>query len=126
MKTVTVFPALPLEHLRQRFSELFPYLQLEVVSVLSAPELAMAGQTINDLCGQKASLYADANSFLIDGDMPVAELEANFRDCFGLTIQIRRWTGYAWHDTDDTRHWTLNQQNQKGAEATLPGLTSHR
>ena len=54
--------------------------------------------------------------FLIEGNMFTADLESDFQECYGLTVRIKRWTGYAWHDTDDTRHWTLEQQNQKGAE----------
>lgn len=111
MKPLEIYPEMTLEHLRKHFSVLFPYLQLELVAEDSVPEKVQRGQTMDELAGTSPHCC-----FLIEGAMSVADLEADFRECYGLTVRISRWSGYAWHDTDDTRCWSLDQQNDKGAE----------
>lgn len=111
MKTLEIYPDMTLMHLQQHFTELFPHLQLELVAEYPESDETLDGRTLYEIAGRGSD-----SGFLIEGGMRVVELENDFRACFGLTVRINRWSGYAWHDTDDTRHWTLDQQNQKGAE----------
>ena len=110
MKTLEVYPSMSLSHLQQRFNDLFPYLRLELS--LETDEIVNNQKTLDEL-GHSTTYCC----FLIDDTLEVAELEENFSACFGLILRVSRWTGYGWHDTETTRHWTLHQQNQKGAEA---------
>lgn len=118
MKTLEIYPNMTLAHLRQHFTEMFPYLELELVADQTESDGDSDRQTMDDLAGSITHCC-----FLIKGDMSVADLEDNFRACFGLATRINRWSGYAWHDTVDTRHWTLDQQNRKGAAMNETGVT---
>ena len=113
MKTLEVYPEMTLAQFYERFKELFPYLQLELVTDRLLTAKAGEEQTMDELAGDITHCC-----FLIEGNMFIADLESAFQECYGLTVHIKRWTGYAWHDTDDTRHWTLEQQNQKGKEVS--------
>lgn len=113
MKTLEVYPEMTLAHLQEHFTQLFPYLQLDLVNgdIDHKKEKKMSLHTMDELAGTMTHCC-----FLIERDMSVADLEDDFRKCYGLTVRIKRWTGYAWHDTDETHDWTLDQQNDKGAE----------
>lgn len=113
MKPLEVYPELTLAQLYERFNELFPYLQLELVIDRPLSAKAREEQTMDELAGTITHCC-----FLIEGNLFIADLESDFQECYGLAVRIKRWTGYAWHDTDDTRDWTLDQQNQKGEEVS--------
>ncbi|GAB3560822.1 hypothetical protein GCM10027578_00100 [Spirosoma luteolum] len=106
-----VYPMMTLPLIRQHFSEQFPYLQLSISADSQLPH------PFRQPC---------YSCFLIEPGMTVAELVDNFRNCFGLTAQVRRWTGASWHDTDDTVNWSLAEQNRKGSESVMPAMTCHR
>ncbi|QIP13724.1 hypothetical protein G8759_14410 [Spirosoma aureum] len=109
MKTLEIYPAMTLVHLQQQFSKLFPSLRIEPLIEHEVPNEL---QTLSDLAGHSVT-----NCFVLNGSMTINELDALFRECYGLPVRILRWMGYAWHDTDDTSQWTLDQQNQKGTDA---------
>jgi hypothetical protein len=46
--------------------------------------------------------------------MSVAELEQQFSDVYGLSVQIFRQSGKAWLETTVTDKWTLEKQNEQG------------
>jgi hypothetical protein len=46
--------------------------------------------------------------------MTVAELEQQFSDVYGLSVQIFRHSGKAWLETTVTDKWTLEKQNEQG------------
>ena len=50
------------------------------------------------------------------GDMSVDNLESLMEDSFGLHVQVFRKSGDIWLQTSKTDHWTLDSQNQNGAE----------
>lgn len=111
MTVLEIYPDLTLRMLQQHFTNHFPYLQIELADGNGRPATTEL-QTMDELAG-----YPTHCSFVIDGDMPIAELQDNFRTCFGLDARVNRWTGYAWHDTDDARQWTLDHHNRQ-AEKT--------
>ncbi len=119
MKTLEVYPEMRLAYLQEHFTKLFPRLELELVAHHSVPEKTLPGQTMDELAGTTTHCC-----FLIETTLSVADLEDNFQECFGLTVRINRWTGYAWHDTNDTRYWTLGKQNQKGAAVSRKGVAT--
>jgi hypothetical protein len=111
MTDLEVYPHMTLSMLQQHFSDRFPNLQLQLVR---PDDTSVAGSTtMNELAGHPTHC-----SFVIDGDMPVAELEATFQTCFGLAVRVKRWSGYAWHDTDDARQWTLDHHNRQAEKST--------
>ena len=46
--------------------------------------------------------------------MSVKDLEQNFRDVYGLSVQILRKSGKVWLGTTVTDNWTLKEQNEQG------------
>ncbi|MCY7360042.1 MAG: hypothetical protein LH609_21835 [Rudanella sp.] len=115
MKTFDVYPTMTLTHLQQCFAERFPCLRMEHTGVKRIPGKLGEKVTMETL-GRGPSSWC----FLVEGDMNVAELYANLQECFGLTVRVDRWTGCAWHDTGDTPHQTLEQQNQQGVGIVVP------
>lgn len=111
MNPFEVYPAMTLAHLQQHFAEQFPYLRIEPVAARPVPGKNPNDETLTELSGRSSHWC-----FLVEGDMDVAELKEDFQQCLGLVVRVNRWTGCAWHDTDDTRHWTLAEQNRKAAE----------
>jgi hypothetical protein len=53
----------------------------------------------------------------IGSNRTVAEVEADFRNKFGLSVQVYRRSGDLWIETSKTDHWTLNGQNEEGRES---------
>ncbi len=68
------------------------------------------------------SLMNDINPGIADGElvireaMSVLELENEFYDKFGLSVQILRRSGNLWLDTSRTNSWTLKEQDDLGRE----------
>jgi hypothetical protein len=55
----------------------------------------------------------------INSNRTVAEVEADFRNQFGLSVQVYRKSGDLWIETSKTDHWTLNGQNEEGRESGM-------
>ena len=55
----------------------------------------------------------------LEKDQTVAKLEADFRVHFGLNAQVFRRAGKNWLETTSTDSWTLEKQNEFGAESLL-------
>lgn len=54
----------------------------------------------------------------IDGHQKVSTLESNFQEKYGLNVQVFRHSNGIWLQTTATDHWTLAEQNKKGAPHT--------
>jgi len=57
-----------------------------------------------------------SGSILITPGMTVCKLEQNFRDVYGLSVQIFRRSGKVWLETTVTDGWTLQEQNSQGED----------
>ncbi|MBC8152287.1 MAG: hypothetical protein H7Z72_05190 [Bacteroidetes bacterium] len=110
MKTFEVYPTMTLAHLQRCFTDVFPRLRMEHIRTRRRPKTAVDKETIAALGGGPSHWC-----FVVEGSMNVADLYTSLRECFGLMVRVDRWTGHAWHTTDATRQWTLEQQNQPGA-----------
>ena len=49
----------------------------------------------------------------MEGTRTVAELETDFWESFGLSVQVFRQSGNLWIETTLTDHWTLDNQNHE-------------
>ena len=52
----------------------------------------------------------------INGHLKASTLEKNFRDTYGINVQVFRKSGNIWLETTVTDDWTLSKQNRKGSE----------
>jgi len=102
--------------LKEEFNQLFPYLKLEF---FSKPHKTGEGsaktfmQTDAKTLGECRALHK-GGSIIITPQMSVAELEQNFNDVFGLSVQVFRKSGKIWLETTVTDSWTLEKQNIEG------------
>ena len=107
MQPIWVHPEMKWQELQQIFNNLFPYLRLEITpSNKLSVERPLAA----------ISRLSVPASFEIVPDMTVDELEMAFQYKMGLPCRVLRRSGYTWLETAYTRRWSLERQNDKGAE----------
>ena len=104
--------------LQKEFNEMFPYLKIEFFSKphkVGAPSskkiLKHPGKTIG-----QCRLIHNKGTLTIIPSMTVAELEQNFNEVYGLSVQVFRKSGKVWLETTVTDGWTLEEQNRQGED----------
>ena len=100
------------------FNEMFPYLRLEFFSKPhdvggSSPKKMMKHPS--KTLGECRTIHK-SGSILITPRMTVSGLEQNFREVYGLAVQVFRRSGKAWLETTVTDSWTLEEQNRQGED----------
>lgn len=104
--------------IQKEFTELFPYLKLEF---FSKPH-RQGGASSKELIKHPAKTLGECRTFhnagtvSITPTMTVSNLEQNFQDVYGLSVQVFRKSGSAWLETTATDDWTLEKQNKEGEE----------
>jgi hypothetical protein len=103
--------------IQKEFSALFPFLKLEFFAKSSKP----GGGASTKLVKEPSKTLGDCRTIHNTGEltitpnMTVKSLEQNFRDIYGLTVQVLRKSGKAWLETTVTDGWSLKEQNEQGA-----------
>ena len=98
------------------FNEMFPYLRIEF---FSKPH-EVGGQSPKKLMKHPSMTLGECRTIHKSGvisitpRMTVYNLEQNFRDVYGLAVQVFRKSGKAWLETTVTDGWTLEEQNKQG------------
>lgn len=108
--------------IQEEFNQAFPYLKLEFFSKPHKQGGASPKELITEsskLLGDCRTIHA-SGSLTINPSMTVAEIEQNFADVYGLSVQVFRKSGTSWLETSTTDDWTLEKQNAEGEE-----LSSH-
>ena len=100
------------------FNEMFPYLRLEFFSKPheaggASPKKYMTHPS--KTLGECRTIHK-SGSILITPGMTVCKLEQNFREMYGLSVQVFRKSGKAWLETTVTDGWTLEEQNSQGED----------
>ncbi|TAL63294.1 MAG: hypothetical protein EPN85_00565 [Bacteroidetes bacterium] len=102
--------------IQEEFGKTFPYLKIEffakphrVGGASSKKIMKHPSKTL----GECRTIHSDGIITITSG-MTVADLEQNFRDIYGLSVQVFRKSGQAWLETTVTDGWTLEKQNQQG------------
>ena len=102
--------------IQEEFSQLFPYLRIEFFSKPHKPGGGSPKKFVKSsskTLGECRSLHKNG-TITITPSMTVADLEENFRDVFGLSVQVFRHSGAVWLETTVTDGWTLEEQNRQG------------
>ncbi len=104
--------------IQKEFSEMFPCLKIEFLAKPSniggSPvnkEIKYSSKTLGE-----CRLIHNKGTITITPQMTVIGMERNFRDVYGLSVQVFRQSGNAWLETSVTDNWTLEQQNRMGEE----------
>lgn len=102
--------------IQREFSDMFPFLKLEFY----AKSARLNGAASNKIVKESSKTLGECRTIhntgvlTITPAMSVKDLEENFRDVYGLTVQILRKSGKAWLGTTVTDNWTLKEQNEQG------------
>lgn len=102
--------------IKKEFNKHFPYLKLEFFK--TKPSL-QSENFKKDILLVDFKLYKSDSELAIVPEMPVATLEQQFFEKFGVWAQVFRKSGQSWLETTMTDDWTLARQNQEGEELSL-------
>ena len=102
--------------IQKEFNDAFPYLQIQFFSKPHKPcgsspksQMKEPGSSIKE-----CQTVNKSGVITVTPKVSVNELEQNFQNIFGLSIQIFRKSGKAWLQTNVTDNWTLEEQNKEG------------
>ncbi len=105
--------------IQKEFSEMFPFLKLEFYSKSNktggAPSTNLM-KHIGKRIAECRTIYTSGN-ITIQPNMTIGELEQNFRDIYGLSIEIFRKSANEWLATKETNEWTLDKQNAEAGNS---------
>lgn len=104
--------------LQEEFNAEYPFLKLEF---FNKPHKTGAASSKKNLLPSAKTLgecrSVHKKGFLtIQPQMTVSELESNFAEVYGLSVQVFRKSGKNWLETSTTDDWTLAKQNETGKE----------
>lgn len=105
--------------IQAEFNRMFPYLKLEFFSRSHGVGEASAKQNLvsnNKKLDDFVSFHNNKSELTITSSMTVKDLEQNFKDAYGLSVQVFRKSGKVWLETTVTDGWTLEEQNMQGEE----------
>jgi hypothetical protein len=108
---IEVCENLKLTELEILFSDLFPFLVLEVYQSGEPVSEVFKSRNLAQLSKRKAVL-----PFRITPALSVRELEKLFWDHLGIKIAVFRKVGSSLLETTFTSDWTLRHQNEKGVQ----------
>ena len=102
--------------IQEEFNTMFPYLKIEF---FTKPHTMGAGSPKKQIKHSSKTLgecrtIHKKGTITITSNMTVADMEQNFNDVYGLSVQVFRKSGKAWLETTVTDSWTLEEQNKQG------------
>ena len=107
------------KEIQDHFSGLFPFLRINFFKNRKSGS-GLTGQSV--ILFSPESYLKDINPGITNGElairesMSVWELENEFFEKFGLSVQVLRRSGNLWLDTSRTNSWTLMEQDEIGRE----------
>ncbi|HEU4716568.1 MAG TPA: hypothetical protein VFU15_01990 [Bacteroidia bacterium] len=121
---MAIHDALTTGEIRKDFSARFPFLRIEFFrsgtgKKYSPSERISDGETV---IGTFRKKHVDG-ALVIDAGETVSELEKNFREQFGLNVQVMRRAGNTWLMTTSTDTMPLENLDELGAELAGPPET---
>ena len=101
-----------LGEIKKEFNERFPHLKLEFYGLShkegeGSPEKYHFDDSIT--VSKARSKHVDGHLSII-GSQNTKTLEQQFKDFYGLNVQVFRKSGKLWMQTTSTDHWTLEEQ----------------
>jgi hypothetical protein len=107
--------------IQKEFNSLFPYLKLEFFAKSCRPGGSSSQKTVKEPSKTLGECRTVHNNGIltITPNMSVKSLVQNFRDIYGLTIQVLRKSGKVWLETTVTDGWSLKEQNEEGEALSI-------
>ncbi len=107
-----------IREVQEEFQKKFPYLKIEFFRNTSKNGSSTIKSQIipgKMAVGMVRHTHADG-ALNIDGSRTVEEIENDFQNKFGLSVEIFRKSGNMWIETTLTHHWSLLRQNHEGQQ----------
>jgi hypothetical protein len=105
-----------LSEIQEEFNRHFPFLKLEFFSRSHKTGAVTAKRFLkpnNKTIGESRSIHNEGK-LIIDKQMTVGDLEQQFKEMYGLNVQLFRKSGNTWLETSVTDSWSLQKQNDQG------------
>ena len=99
---------------QQDFNELYPFLRIDFYRQVAGRLGSSVRQKLNKSVRLSAAGRLQEGDLEVEDSTTVGQLEKNFREQFGLNVQVSRKSGPIWLETTMTDNWTLKQQNEHG------------
>jgi hypothetical protein len=118
MDTLKISDDAQLKDIKEKFNAKFPHLKIEFFSEDHQEGEANTYKSMYDdelYLKDIRSVHNDGE-LSIDGHTKTSTLEKNFKEHYGVNVQVWRRSGNMWLQTTTTDDWTLSQQEQKGVE----------
>ncbi len=106
---------LKVKDIQDKFHDIYPGLMLKIFRVKHAHHKGSSGDAVGENVILK-DIYPQIKAGKIDLDQEktVLEVEQEFEQRFGLSVQIYRRSADLWLQTIGTDEWSLETQNRKG------------
>jgi hypothetical protein len=103
--------------IKGQFNKIFPFLKIEFFR-----EPHIGGQVnlknkiiTSDLKLREIQKIKKSGRIKVNEQMLVGDLEQEFKNEFGLYVEVFRKSGSIWLETSATDNWTLQRQNEEGS-----------
>jgi hypothetical protein len=107
------------KEVQEEFQKKYPYLKIEFFknTIKNGSSPSVKSQTIpgRTLIGMIRHIHTEGE-LNIDGSRSVEEIENDFQNKFGLSVQVFRKSSSMWIETTLTHHWSLLRQNFEGQQ----------
>ena len=113
---ITINDERKISAIQKEFNDAFPYLKLEFFAKPHTKGGASSKKLIKSnskTLGECRTIHKRGHVSIIPS-MTVYELEQEFQDRYGLTLQVFRKSGRSWLETTATDGWMLSKQNSEG------------
>lgn len=98
--------------IQKEFASLYPFLKLEF---FKNAHNVFEGNSRREMVFRKEITHlSKEGEILVSDNMTVEQLEQEFKNQFGLNVQVFRKHGNSWIETTVTDNWTLQKQNEEG------------
>lgn len=107
-----------IKEIQEEFQKTFPYLKIEFFKTsYKSGNAHLKSQLIPSkmTLGMVRNIHYEG-MLNIDGARKVEEIENDFQNKFGLSVEVFRKSGNMWIETTLTHHWSLLRQNFEGQQ----------
>lgn len=113
---ITINDTRKISAIQKEFNDAYPYLKLEFFAKPhtkggASPKKLMKSHS--KTLGECRTLHTKGH-VSVQPEMTVGDLEQQFQDRYGLSVQVFRKSGRSWLETSATDSWTLHKQNSEG------------
>jgi hypothetical protein len=113
---ININPETRLSDIKKQFSEIYPFLKIEFFKRPHAKH-KLSSEADRIIQDKPIVLLAKLNTDVtidINGKRTVLQVEQDFWNLFGLSVQVFRKAMNMWIETSFTDSWTLESQNSEG------------